>query len=50
MSTPAAIVRLAELACAAATERARVAEARAEAAEAALRAALERATTPFWAS
>jgi hypothetical protein len=43
LSTPDAVVRLAELATAAATERAEAAEARADAAEAALRAALERA-------
>ena len=43
LSTPDAVVRLAELATSAATERAEVAEARAEAAEAALRQALERA-------
>ena len=43
MSTPDALVRLAELAKAAATERAEAAERRAAAAEAALRDALERA-------
>ncbi len=45
MSTPDALVHLAELANTAATERARAAEARAEAAEAAFRAALERAAS-----
>jgi hypothetical protein len=43
MSTPEALLRLAELAKASATERAEAAEARAEAAEAALHRALERA-------
>ena len=43
MSTPEAMVRLAELAASAAEARAKAAEARAEAAEAALREALERA-------
>ena len=43
MSTPDALVRMAELAKEAATERAESAEARAQAAEAALRDALERA-------
>ena len=43
MSTPEALLRLAELAKAAATERAEAAEERARAAEAALHAALERA-------
>ena len=43
LSTPDAVVRLAELATTAATERAEAAEARAEAAEAALREALQRA-------
>ncbi|HUP86105.1 MAG TPA: hypothetical protein VM143_10605 [Acidimicrobiales bacterium] len=43
LSTPDAVVRLAELATAAATARAEAAEARAAAAEAALHAALERA-------
>jgi hypothetical protein len=43
LSTPDAVVRLAELATNAATERAEAAEARAAAAEAALHAALERA-------
>ena len=43
LSTPDAVVRLAELATSAATERAEAAEARAAAAEAALHAALERA-------
>jgi hypothetical protein len=43
MSTSEALVRMAEMAKAAATERAEAAEARAEAAEAALRQALERA-------
>ena len=43
LSTPDAVVRLAELATSTATQRAEAAEARAAAAEAALRAALERA-------
>jgi hypothetical protein len=43
MSTPDALVRMAELATRSATERAEATEARAEAAEAALREALERA-------
>ena len=43
MSTPEALVRMAELATRSATERAQAAEARAEAAEAALHDALERA-------
>jgi hypothetical protein len=43
LSTPDAVVRLAELATASATQRAEVAEARAASAEAALREALQRA-------